>query len=70
VKTIEPNSSPEFLSRRQIATLLGVSTETIKRRDKSGLLKSVRLNSRLIRYPRAEVDRMIKEASAHQTIRP
>jgi predicted site-specific integrase-resolvase len=43
--------------------MLGVSTETVKRAERNGLLKSVRLNSRLVRYRREDVERMIESAS-------
>jgi predicted site-specific integrase-resolvase len=43
--------------------MLGVSTETVKRRERDGLLKSLRFNSRLVRYRREDVERMIESAS-------
>jgi predicted site-specific integrase-resolvase len=52
-----------LLSRRQAAAIVAVSTETIKRRERDGLLKAIRFNSRLVRYRRADVERMINEAS-------
>ena len=44
--------------------MLTVSTETIKRMERAGLLKSIRFNSRLIRYRREDVETMIAGASA------
>jgi len=62
IKTQQNNTPDALLSRRQVAALLGVSTETIKRADRSGRLKALRFNSRLVRYRRADVERMINEA--------
>lgn len=43
--------------------MLGVSTETIKRRTREGLLPSLRFNSRLTRYRREDVEKLIRDAS-------
>ena len=44
-------SIPQLLySQRQVASRLGVSTETIKRRERDGLLRGIRFNQRLIHY--------------------
>jgi DNA-binding transcriptional regulator YiaG len=52
-----------FFSRLQVAVMLDVSTETIKRWERAGVLKSVRFNSRVVRYRREDVERMIGIAS-------
>jgi hypothetical protein len=39
-----------LLSRRQVARRWGVCTETVKRKERSGLLSPVRFNGRLTRY--------------------
>lgn len=52
-----------LLSRLQVAVMLDVSTETIKRWERAGVLKSVRFNSRVLRYRREDVERMIGIAS-------
>ena len=39
-----------FLSRTELATRWGVSKETIKRREREGLLTPIRFNQRLLRY--------------------
>jgi hypothetical protein len=44
-----------LLSRRQIAVREGVSVETIKRRERQGLLFPIRFNSRLLRYRLSDV---------------
>jgi hypothetical protein len=56
-------SSPEqLLSRRAVANRWQTSTETVKRREKAGLLKAIRFNQRLLRYKLSEVERL--EAAA------
>lgn len=40
----------QLLSRKQIAARWGVSIETIKRRERDGTLKGLRLSTRLVRY--------------------
>jgi len=53
LKEIGPET--RLLSRRQIAVKEGVSVETIKRREKQGLLTPIRFNSRLLRYRLSDV---------------
>jgi predicted site-specific integrase-resolvase len=55
--------SSVLLTRRQVAQLLAVSTESIKRYERRGALRSIRLNSRVIRYRPEDVQRMIEEGS-------
>ena len=53
-------SRPELLSRKQIAKMAGVHPGTVKRweyRDKS--LTPIRINSRVVRYDKAEVDKLL-----------
>ena len=40
----------DLLSRSQLASRWGVSKETIKRREREGLLTPIRFNQRLLRY--------------------
>jgi len=49
------SENERLLSRRQLALRHGVSTETIKRRERDGSLKAVRFNQRLIRYKLSDV---------------
>lgn len=51
-----------LLSRRDLAKRHSVSVETIKRRERAGLLKPLRFNSRLIRYRLADVEAYEKQA--------
>ena len=50
------------MSRREVAALLGVHTETIKRYQRKGLLPAIVLNSRLIRYERADVEKFLQSS--------
>ncbi len=43
-------TKPELISRNQLAERWSVSKETIKRREREGLLTPVRFNQRLLRY--------------------
>ena len=56
-------SSPEqLLSRKAVADRWQTSVETVKRREKAGLLKALRFNQRLLRYKLSEVEAL--EAAA------
>ncbi|MEZ5326942.1 MAG: hypothetical protein R3F19_17980 [Verrucomicrobiales bacterium] len=46
----EGETTSRFLSRTQLAERWGVSKETIKRREREGLLSPIRFNQRLLRY--------------------
>lgn len=54
---------PEFLTRRQVADIVLVCPHTIARMEKTGQIKVVKFNRRLIRYPRSEVQRLLQEAT-------
>ena len=43
-------TKPELISRDQLAKRWSVSKETIKRREREGLLNPIRFNQRLLRY--------------------
>ncbi len=51
-----------LLSRRQIAERWGVSIETVKRREKTGSLRSLRFNQRLVRYRLSDIERFEDDA--------
>jgi len=56
-------SRPEqLLSRKAVADRWQTSVETVKRREKAGLLKALRFNQRLLRYKLSEVEAL--EAAA------
>jgi len=52
----EPKLSPEkMLTRKQVAALLGVHSETIKRYGRKKLLTPVRFSARAVRYAETQV---------------
>jgi hypothetical protein len=51
-----------LLSRKQVARRWGCSTETVKRRERAGILRSVRFNGRNIRYRLVDVERVEQQA--------
>jgi predicted site-specific integrase-resolvase len=56
-------SAPEqLLSRRAVANRWQTSVETIKRREKAGVLKPIRFNQRLLRYKLSDIEAL--EAAA------
>ena len=56
-----------LLSRKQIAKRWGVCTETVKRKERSGLLSPVRFNERLTRYRLSNVLALEQEAICHRS---
>ena len=59
-ETLASGEASRLLSRREVAALIGVHTETIKRYQRKGLLPAIILNSRLIRYERADVEKLLQ----------
>jgi predicted site-specific integrase-resolvase len=51
-----PAISEQLLSRRAVADRWQTSVETIKRRERDGLLKPIRFNQRLLRYKLSEIE--------------
>jgi hypothetical protein len=50
-------SPPEqMLSRKSVAERWQTSVETVKRREKEGLLKAIRFNQRLLRYKLSDIE--------------
>ena len=47
--------SEQLLSRRALAQRWSCCNETIKRRERQGILKAIRFNTRLLRYRLSEV---------------
>jgi hypothetical protein len=55
--TTQATTIPEqLLSRRAVAQRWQTSIETVKRREKEGLLKAIRFNERLLRYKLSEIE--------------
>lgn len=58
-----PNPEDErFLSRQQLARRWRVSLETIKRREKEGLIRALRFNQRLLRYRLSDIQEVEAKA--------
>lgn len=53
----------QLISRKALARRWGCSSETIKRREREGLLHPLRFNQRLIRHRLSEVVRVEAEAA-------
>jgi hypothetical protein len=47
--------SEQLLSRRALAQRWSCCNETIKRREREGILKSIRFNQRLLRYRLSDI---------------
>ena len=56
------NSTEQLLSRRQLQARWGCSVESVKRRQKAGLLKPIYLSLRMVRYTLQNVEEI--EAAA------
>jgi predicted site-specific integrase-resolvase len=46
----------QLLSRKAVAERWQTSVETVKRREKEGLLRAIRFNERLLRYKLSEIE--------------
>jgi excisionase family DNA binding protein len=53
-------ASPEYLTKAQVARLLGVSTRTIDNMMRQRRIPFVKLSSKIVRFPRAEVHDYIR----------
>jgi hypothetical protein len=60
---LPPTDEEVLLSRKQVAKRWEVCTETVKRRERSGLLPPVRFNQRLTRYRLRDVIALEREAT-------
>jgi hypothetical protein len=49
------NQSEQLLSRGALAQRWGCCIETIKRRERAGILKAIRFNERLLRYKLSDI---------------
>jgi hypothetical protein len=58
-------STPEqLLSRRAVADRWQTSVETVKRREKAGILTPIRFNQRLLRYKLSDIEALEAAAAA------
>ena len=62
-ETAEAAQQGRLLSRRQVGDLMGVHPGSVARYERSGLLKAIKINARVVRYPEAEVQRFISKAA-------
>jgi predicted DNA-binding transcriptional regulator AlpA len=62
-------SEKEFFSRRDLATMFGVSSKTIINWQSAGLLTAVHLASGSVRYGREEIERFIAAQTAAKPTR-
>lgn len=58
----DPGSPTRLLTRRQVASLFGVSASTVTRWAHQGLLRSVRTPGGHYRFPEAEVKRLARHS--------
>ncbi len=54
-----------LLSRKAVAALIGVSTMTLKRWEKRGMLHPLKLSERLVRYRPEEIEKFLEEGRIH-----
>lgn len=57
--TSQINSSDKLLSRAQVADMLGLCKETIRRWEKTTQLKPIIFNERVYRYRFADVEALV-----------
>jgi len=62
--------SEQLLSRRVLAQRWSCCVETIKRREREGLLRPVRFNQRLLRYRLSEIISIEASGGAPMTLSP
>jgi DNA-binding transcriptional regulator YhcF (GntR family) len=55
-----------LLTRRELAGRWKVSTETIKRRERTKILRPVRLDGRIVRYRMSDVLRIEREGCGEE----
>ena len=53
-----------LVSRREAADMVSVTPKTIREYERKGLLTPIRLNCRVIRYERQELERLIAKCSS------
>ena len=56
----------DFISRPDLAAHWDCHVETLKRRERQGLLHPIRFSPRLVRYRLTEVRALEREAGSHQ----
>ena len=57
-----PTVTDALLTRKQIAALFQISTQTVIRLEASGALPAVRLGAGSVRYQRSAVEKLIQDS--------
>ena len=60
--TTVPDEPPTFHTVEEVARMLGVSTKTVNRRIRDGLIRKVPMGGRLVRISSAELQRLASAA--------
>lgn len=50
---------PQTLSRRQVAQIFGIHADSVKRWEKEGKLRPIKITQRCLRYNRSEVEALL-----------
>jgi predicted DNA-binding transcriptional regulator AlpA len=59
---------PQLLTRHDLAALLDVHFETVKRLEREGRLPApIRISSKVIRYDKAEVQKFLQDATSRRS---
>jgi predicted site-specific integrase-resolvase len=53
---------PQLFSPTAFGRALGVCTATVRRMEKRGQIKGLRINRRLVRYPASELQKLLQAA--------
>jgi hypothetical protein len=67
MKRITAPLPEQMLSRRAVAARWQTSVETVKRREKAGLIKPIRFNQRLLRYKLSDIAAFEAAAAGRQS---
>jgi len=59
MKSSDTSNTIQLLSRRDAANLLRVDPRTIRRYECAGLIKPIRLNCRVTRYLREDIEKLV-----------
>lgn len=59
-----PQMKEHYITRKQLAIRWNCSTETIKRKERSGYVKPFKFGQRFVRYRLADIEQLEREACA------
>mgnify|MGYP003715913115 CR=1 FL=1 len=60
----QPHHPKNLLSRTEVCAELGISKRTLRRYELAGMVSSVRLSKRSIRYRRQDIEQMLNRFTA------